>query len=196
MEVPKGPLIDKIAGSDTAIPPDGSDPIHVARLLVLPIMVEHGLAMGKLDSNDVMDPMMNYHLLMGFYGEVMSYRYSSRTGISGIIVTKPGMSLPNDKNVDINKSGVKLLHLREDKDESIFVRGVAKRVDNLREMHLADWYKTHPDDDPTNLLKSPVQGFPAGEINNYPVNQGPDNTVSVIALDVTCGFPFIHWRNR
>eukprot|EP00957_Ditylum_brightwellii_P174169 13260157-Ditylum_brightwellii.AAC.1 len=61
--------------------------------------------MGKLDSNDVMDPMMNCHPLMGFYGEVMSYCYLSRTGISGFTVTKPDMSPPNHKNVDIKKSG-------------------------------------------------------------------------------------------
>eukprot|EP00957_Ditylum_brightwellii_P088153 6714552-Ditylum_brightwellii.AAC.1 len=73
--------------------------------------------MGKLDSNDVMDPMMNYHPLMGFYGEVMSYCYSPRTGISGFTATKPDLSPPTDKNVDINKSGVELLHLMEDKDE-------------------------------------------------------------------------------
>eukprot|EP00957_Ditylum_brightwellii_P113495 8653682-Ditylum_brightwellii.AAC.1 len=65
-------------------------------------MVEHGLAMDKLDSNDVMDPMKNYHPLMGFYGEVMSYRYSPRTCISGFTISKPDMSPPNDKIVDIN----------------------------------------------------------------------------------------------
>eukprot|EP00957_Ditylum_brightwellii_P063501 4820212-Ditylum_brightwellii.AAC.1 len=68
------------------------------------------------------------------------------------------MSLPNDKNVDTNKSGFELLPLMEDKDEGIFVKSVAKRVDNLKDMHLFDWYKTYPEDDPTNLLKSLVQG--------------------------------------
>eukprot|EP00957_Ditylum_brightwellii_P117127 8933050-Ditylum_brightwellii.AAC.1 len=66
------------------------------------------------------------------------------------------MSPPNDKNVDINKSEVVLLPLIEDKHEGIFVKSVAKRVDNLKNMHQDDWYKTHPEDDPTNLLKSPV----------------------------------------
>eukprot|EP00957_Ditylum_brightwellii_P051338 3893748-Ditylum_brightwellii.AAC.1 len=40
---------------------------------------------------------------------------------------------------------------------------------------------THPEDDPTNLLKSPVQGIPTGGMN-YPVNQGPDKSASVITL--------------
>eukprot|EP00957_Ditylum_brightwellii_P028872 2181375-Ditylum_brightwellii.AAC.1 len=119
---------------------------------------------------------------MGFYCEVMSYHYSTRTGISRSTVTKPDIFPPNGKNVDINKSGVELVPLMEDEDEGIFVRSVAKRVDNLREMHLADWYKTHPEDDTFNLLKNPVQGFPAGGINNYPVIQGPDNTASVFTL--------------
>eukprot|EP00957_Ditylum_brightwellii_P015525 1169915-Ditylum_brightwellii.AAC.1 len=65
----------------------------------------------------------------------------------------------------------------EDEDEGIFVKSVANRVDNLKNMHLADWYKTHPEDDPTNLLKSPVQGLSAGGMN-HPVNQGPGNTAS------------------
>eukprot|EP00957_Ditylum_brightwellii_P057415 4353371-Ditylum_brightwellii.AAC.1 len=118
---------------------------------------------------------------MGFYGEVMSYCYSSKTGISGFTVTKPDMSSPNDKNVDINTPGVELLPLIEDKDEGLFVKSIAKRVDNLKDLHLADWYKTYPEDDPTNLLKSPVQGLPAGGMN-YPVNQGPDDTASLITL--------------
>eukprot|EP00957_Ditylum_brightwellii_P025076 1897710-Ditylum_brightwellii.AAC.1 len=112
----------------------------------------------------------------------MSYCYSSRTGISGLTVTRPDMSLLNDKNVDINKSGVELLPLMEDKDEDIFVKSVAKRVDNLKDMHQAGWYKTHPEDDQTNLLKSSVQGVPSGGMKTYPVNQGLDNTASVIAL--------------
>eukprot|EP00957_Ditylum_brightwellii_P005701 434286-Ditylum_brightwellii.AAC.1 len=145
-------------------------------------MVEHRLTKGKLDSSDVMDHIMDYHPLMEFYGEVMSYHYSSRTVISGFSVTKPDMSPPNDKNIDINKSGFELLPLMKDKDEGLFVRSVTKRVDNMKDLHLADWYKTHPKDDLTNLLKSPVQGLPAGEMN-YPVNQqGPDDTASVITL--------------
>eukprot|EP00957_Ditylum_brightwellii_P199328 15193860-Ditylum_brightwellii.AAC.1 len=94
--------------------------------------------MGKLDSNEVMDPMMNCHPLMGFYGEVTSYCYSSRTGISGFAVTNPYMTPPNDKTLDIKKSGVELLPFMEDEDKGIFLRSVAKRVDNLREMHLAE----------------------------------------------------------
>eukprot|EP00957_Ditylum_brightwellii_P133710 10194747-Ditylum_brightwellii.AAC.1 len=53
--------------------------------------------------------------------------------------------------------------------------------DNLKDIHLAEWYKTHTEDDITNLLKSPVQGLPAGGMS-CPVNQGSDNTASVITL--------------
>eukprot|EP00957_Ditylum_brightwellii_P180259 13731747-Ditylum_brightwellii.AAC.3 len=81
-----GDVIDNIPETDSVNPPFGDDNLCIVSLpLVISVSYEHGLTTGTLNLYQL-EQMKDYHPIMGLWGDTMQYQFSSRSGMSALML--------------------------------------------------------------------------------------------------------------
>eukprot|EP00957_Ditylum_brightwellii_P158493 12064405-Ditylum_brightwellii.AAC.1 len=137
--------IKKIPSADTALPPNGNDPLRVVSLpSAVLVSYSHGLQLCKVTNDDLRFSTESYHLLMGLRSDTLAYQFSSVTGLSGL--TQKKSNVPDNRGFDLRKSGaLQVVTLLEDCDEDDpFIINIEQHLDMFKNSNIAAWLQDHP----------------------------------------------------